>query len=66
MKNLRGILEEYQSADGSVRRLILAERNATRFDRPGIRRALNEMINARTQLALELLDGMDAAIQEAA
>ena len=53
MKNLQGILDEYQSADIGVRRLILAERNATRFDRPGIRRALNEMINARTNLALE-------------
>ena len=66
MNTLQGIQDEWESACLAVAALAEAEKNATRFDRPGIRKALIEAASARLNLSLELLDAIDADMRAAA
>lgn len=64
--NLQGLIDEYESARIAVAALADALVRATRFDAPGIRRALFEAETALADVSIELMDALNAQLQEAA
>lgn len=66
MRNLQGLIDEYESARLAVAALADALISATRFETPGIRRALVEAETAMADLSIELMDALNAQLEEAA
>lgn len=64
--NLQGLIDEYESARIAVAALADALISATRFEAPGIRRALVEAETALVNLSIELLNAVEIQLQEAA
>jgi hypothetical protein len=64
--NIQGLIDEYESARLAVAALADALMTAGRFERPGIQRALFEAETALVNLSIELMNALDAQLQEAA
>ena len=63
---IQGLQDELVSARQNLAKLADAEKNATRFEKPGIRLALIEAAQSTIHLSFELMDAIEADLRNAA
>lgn len=64
-RNLQGLFDEFCSAGIAIAALRDALALATRFERAGIERALREALRTYRRIGFELMDAMEAEIDDA-
>ena len=58
--------DTWESASIAVAALVDAEKRATRFEKPGIRKALFDAVQSRLHASFELMDAIEDDIRSAA